>query len=861
MDGDEVAPLISAPMRATSSVLPGSGIATSSSAPPCKQVPLPITSEVQVLVHRWSPLRRGISPPPVPGTHSQLQVHSQPICFFGGSPEPVTSTVMSPGFLATVSPGTASCAPCIAGTSPAARAVSPIGSSVRTNGWLPSSVHHVVDCRAAPHTSIPISVTGSGDTRSAVRSPTPTAWPLLPWVCTLDAAPATFRSQSPHSPAPTSRRLAKRLQELREAKHIAAVQYAISNERIAARQDSLRRETIQALQSTPRGLAEALKWWPSPRAADSRVARSGQVLLLANQTVTPPKISVPFESRLTPTSLAAAGIPLHTDSQFNSYSIQVASVAGAPHRRSGDVVAGNLSPLQLHGSDSRSAQEELSEAANARHALPDGPLLLPYATQSQNADSHPTTATASVRAPMQCAEQDLDTAPNCAKAARLAFAVEQGTHSGPSRPSVNSFIDCDSPRPEPLAEVSSVHEGRLAEEARHSARHPSQSRKGLPPTSSLIALPTSYDLAAHQTLALGTKRPVLPRASSPPPRAHGPDKRLMTNSVHTSHPALEQQSAPSSLQDTLSRCAQALSPRLSELRSLQRPSGIVNSILETTAILLGTADIRWQSVRKVLQSNILERLRDFNLEEVTLGQCRRVHNLLLTPGFDEESIRTEFPAVLPLAVWCRAIGAHLARTGFGGSIEADSFSSNTVSHLRISTSDDEPPEFPVLQELQEPQPQPEPMEAEQSLTREAPAENLVKSDCLVITPDLTKLSAAEKREVLELGVSRPGISGIVFHGVTDCSRLDIPRLVHLDVGEVLVYPEPGSKPPVGQGLNKRATVTMYMCFPPNGRGHLKDARSQERYCQKIKRMTEEKGATFVDYDYNAGIWTFQVEHF
>lgn len=346
MDGDEVGPRMSAPMRSTSSVLPGSGIATSSSAPLRKQVPFPITSEVQVLVHRWSPPRRRISPPPGPVIHSQLHVHSQPKGFFGGSPEPVTSSVLSRGFRATKAPETVSCAPCVVGTSLAARGVSPIGSSVRTPGCSPSSVHHVVGCRGTPYTSMPISVSGSGDSRSAVRSPTPTAWPLLPCVCTLDAAHATFRSQSEHSPAPTSKRLAKQLQELREAKQIAAVQYAISNERIAARQDSLRRETIQALQSTPRGLAEALKWWPSPRVEDSRVARSGQVLIPANQTVTPPKISVPIESRLTPTSLihAAAGVPLHTDSLLNSHSIQVASVAGAPDRRSGDVVVGNLSP-------------------------------------------------------------------------------------------------------------------------------------------------------------------------------------------------------------------------------------------------------------------------------------------------------------------------------------------------------------------------------------------------------------------------------------------------------------------------------------------------------------------------------------
>lgn len=132
---------------------------------------------------------------------------------------------------------------------------------------------------------------------------------------------------------------------------------------------------------------------------------------------------------------------------------------------------------------------------------------------------------------------------------------------------------------------------------------------------------------------------------------------------------------------------------------------------------------------------------------------------------------------------------------------------------------------------------------------------------LVVEPDLSRLSARELREVSELMVSRPEVGSIVFHGDTDCTYLDLARLVHLGIGEVLVYPEPGSKAPIGQGLNKRATVTMYQCWPPNGRGHLEDPKSQERYRYKIQQMTEEKRAKFINYDCSTGVWKFQVEHF
>jgi len=135
-----------------------------------------------------------------------------------------------------------------------------------------------------------------------------------------------------------------------------------------------------------------------------------------------------------------------------------------------------------------------------------------------------------------------------------------------------------------------------------------------------------------------------------------------------------------------------------------------------------------------------------------------------------------------------------------------------------------------------------------------------KSTQLTIAPDLSTLTSEELREVVELEVSNPGVGSIIFHGITDCSTLDIERLVHLDVGEVLVYPC-GNKPSPGMELNKRATVTMYQCWPPNGRGHLEDESAQERYRGKIKQMTEDKRATFIDYDCSTGTWVFQVEHF
>eukprot|EP00420_Gonyaulax_spinifera_P022523 CAMPEP_0197908766 /NCGR_PEP_ID=MMETSP1439-20131203/67448_1 /TAXON_ID=66791 /ORGANISM="Gonyaulax spinifera, Strain CCMP409" /LENGTH=51 /DNA_ID=CAMNT_0043530285 /DNA_START=8 /DNA_END=159 /DNA_ORIENTATION=+ len=51
---------------------------------------------------------------------------------------------------------------------------------------------------------------------------------------------------------------------------------------------------------------------------------------------------------------------------------------------------------------------------------------------------------------------------------------------------------------------------------------------------------------------------------------------------------------------------------------------------------------------------------------------------------------------------------------------------------------------------------------------------------------------------------------------------------------------------------------MYQCFPPNGSKLLQDPKSQERYKKKIKQMTEEKQAMFIDYDCATGVWEFSV---
>lgn len=236
-------------------------------------------------------------------------------------------------------------------------------------------------------------------------------------------------------------------------------------------------------------------------------------------------------------------------------------------------------------------------------------------------------------------------------------------------------------------------------------------------------------------------------------------------------------------------------------------------------MLLGLTEGTWDRLKRHASSSTLpEKIQRFDCQQsVTREQFKRLRELLAHSDFDEELIKTISVSLVPLATWCRAVGVYLSKTKFRGGPEIRPVA---LGYWAAATG-----------------------------------------DALVFEPDIQRLTIEELRHVHNLTVSRRGIGRIHFPGNTDCSNLDVSRLLRLEVGEVLVYPEGGTKPDVGVGLNKRAIVTMYKCYPPSGSKLLKDIKAQERYKQKIQQMTERKNATFIEYDCKTGIWIFSVDHF
>ncbi|XP_015574478.1 nuclear pore complex protein NUP98A isoform X1 [Ricinus communis] len=136
-------------------------------------------------------------------------------------------------------------------------------------------------------------------------------------------------------------------------------------------------------------------------------------------------------------------------------------------------------------------------------------------------------------------------------------------------------------------------------------------------------------------------------------------------------------------------------------------------------------------------------------------------------------------------------------------------------------------------------------------------------------PRIQELAAKERaepgfcRHVKDFVVGRHGYGSIKFLGETDVRRLDLESLVQFNNREVIVYTDDSKKPPVGQGLNKPAEVTLLniKCFDKKtGRQYTEGAKI-EKYKEMLKRKAEEQGAEFVSYDPVKGEWKFRVNHF
>ncbi|XP_028314851.1 nuclear pore complex protein Nup98-Nup96-like [Gouania willdenowi] len=114
-------------------------------------------------------------------------------------------------------------------------------------------------------------------------------------------------------------------------------------------------------------------------------------------------------------------------------------------------------------------------------------------------------------------------------------------------------------------------------------------------------------------------------------------------------------------------------------------------------------------------------------------------------------------------------------------------------------------------------------------------------------------------------IGRKGYGSIFFPGKVNVSNLNLHHIVHFRRKEVVVYPDDCPKPAQGEGLNRRAEVTLDGVWP-NDKTLCSQIRSPERlsdinYEARLEKACRKQGARFLDYRPESGSWVFEVTHF
>ncbi|XP_022421541.1 nuclear pore complex protein Nup98-Nup96 isoform X6 [Delphinapterus leucas] len=132
--------------------------------------------------------------------------------------------------------------------------------------------------------------------------------------------------------------------------------------------------------------------------------------------------------------------------------------------------------------------------------------------------------------------------------------------------------------------------------------------------------------------------------------------------------------------------------------------------------------------------------------------------------------------------------------------------------------------------------------------------------------DLAKITN-EKGEciVSDFTIGRKGYGSIYFEGDVNLTNLNLDDIVHIRRKEVIVYLDDNEKPPVGEGLNRKAEVTLDGVWPTDktSRCLIKspDRLADINYEGRLEAVSRKQGAQFKEYRPETGSWVFKVSHF
>ncbi|XP_009996804.1 PREDICTED: nuclear pore complex protein Nup98-Nup96 [Chaetura pelagica] len=119
--------------------------------------------------------------------------------------------------------------------------------------------------------------------------------------------------------------------------------------------------------------------------------------------------------------------------------------------------------------------------------------------------------------------------------------------------------------------------------------------------------------------------------------------------------------------------------------------------------------------------------------------------------------------------------------------------------------------------------------------------------------------------VTDFTIGRKGYGSIYFEGEVNLTNLNLDDIVHIRRKEVIVYPDDERKPPIGEGLNRRAEVTLDGVWPTDKTSRCL-IKSPERLAEmnyegRLEAVSRRQGARFKEYRPETGSWVFKVAHF
>lgn len=114
-------------------------------------------------------------------------------------------------------------------------------------------------------------------------------------------------------------------------------------------------------------------------------------------------------------------------------------------------------------------------------------------------------------------------------------------------------------------------------------------------------------------------------------------------------------------------------------------------------------------------------------------------------------------------------------------------------------------------------------------------------------------------------IGRKYYGNVYYSGPIDVANLNLDELVHFRHKEVIIYPDDENKPPIGEGLNRKAQITLDQVWPHDKSLHepIKDRNRLEEmnYESKLRAVCDKHDTRFVEYRPETGSWVFKVDHF